>query len=142
RPGGTLATGGGSGIGQLWTPSTAKQLGHPVLTLPAPVATISFDPSGAEFVTAGGPAFTKLWDTKTLQQLGAAFPGSPGQWGNAQFTPDGSKLVTLYKDGHGTIWPGTRATWRTHAGEVAGRNLTKEEWSRYVTGRSYSKPCP
>jgi len=141
-PDGTLATGGWSGIVQLWNPSTGKHLGHPVLALPAPVATISFDPSGAEFVTGGGPAFTKLWDTKTLQQLGAAFPGSPGQWGNAQFTRDGSKLVTLYKDGHGTVWPGTLDAWKAHACRVAGRNLTKEEWSRYVTGRSYARTCP
>ena len=62
--------------------------------------------------------------------------------GNAQFTRDGSKLVTLYKDGHGTVWPGTLSAWKEHACRVAGRNLTKEEWSRYVTSRSYSKTCP
>jgi WD40 repeat protein/class 3 adenylate cyclase len=142
-PDGTLATGAYSGIVELWDPSSGRRLGHPVLALPAPVANISFTPSGDEFATGGGSAgFAKLWDTQTLQQLGAALPGSPGQWGNALFTPDGSKLVTLYQDGRGALWPGTLSAWEEHACRVAGRNFTHEEWSRFVTGRAYAKTCP
>jgi hypothetical protein len=83
----------------------------------------------------------KLWDTHTLQQLGAAFPGEPGQWANAQFTPDGSQLVTLYSNGRGAVWPGSVEAWEAQACRVAGRNLTREEWRRFVPGRSYSKVC-
>jgi WD40 repeat protein len=141
-PDGTLATGAWSGIVQRWDVSSGRQLGHPLLALPAPVATISFDPSGSEFATAGGSGgFVKLWDTKTFQQLGSAFPGSPGQWVSAQFTNDGSKLVTLYQDGRGAVWPGTLGAWEEHACRVAGRDFTREEWSRYVTGRSYDETC-
>jgi WD40 repeat protein/class 3 adenylate cyclase len=142
-PDGVLATGAWSGIVQLWDPSSGKQLGRSVLALPAPVATISFTPSGDEFATGGGSGgFVKLWDTETLQQLGSAFPGSPGKWANGQFTRDGSKLVTLYTAGRGAIWPGTPRAWAEHACRVAGRNLTREEWSRFVTGRAYGKTCP
>ena len=142
-PDGTLATGSWSGIVELWEPSSGRRLGHPVLALPAPVATISFSPSGDEFATGGGSGgFVKLWDTKTLQQLGSPFPGSPGQWANGQFTRDGSKLVTLYQDGRGAVWPGTLSAWEEHACRVAGRNFTREEWSRFVTGRAYAKTCP
>ena len=141
-PDGTLATGSWAGIVQRWDVSTGKQFGHPLLAMPAPVSSISFDPTGNEFATGGGSGgFVKLWDTHTLQQLGAAFPGEPGQWANAQFTPDGSQLVTLYSNGRGTVWPGTVRAWEDHACRVAGRNLTREEWRRFVRGRAYSKVC-
>ena len=141
-PDGTLATGSWAGIVQRWDVSTGKQLGHPLLAMPAPVSSISFDPTGNEFATGGGSGgFVKLWDTHTLQQLGAAFPGEPGQWANAQFTPDGSQLVTLYSNGRGTVWPGTVRAWEDHACRVGGRNLTREEWRRFVRGRAYSKVC-
>jgi WD40 repeat protein len=141
-PDGTLATGAWSGIVQRWDASNGKQLGHPLLALPAPVASISFDPSGERFATGGGSGgFVRLWDTKTLQQLGSALPGSPGLWANALFTPNGSELVTLYQDGHGAVWPASLGAWQQHACRVAGRNLTREEWSRFVTGRSYEKTC-
>ena len=141
-PDGTLATGSWAGIVQRWDPSTGNQLGHSVLAVPAPVSSISFNPTGSEFATGGGSGgFVKLWDTKTLQQLGATFPGEPGQWANGQFTPDGSRLVTLYQNGRGTVWPATVGAWEEHACRVAGRSLTPEEWQRFVTGRAYSKTC-
>jgi WD40 repeat protein len=139
---GTLATGAWSGIVERWDVSSGKRLGHPVLADPAPVASISFNPSGTEFATAGGSGgFVKLWDTHTLQQLGSAFPGSPGKFANAIFTPDGSKLVTLYQDGRGAVWPASVRAWEAHACRVAGRNFTHEEWSRYVAHRSYETTC-
>jgi WD40 repeat protein/class 3 adenylate cyclase len=141
-PDNTLETGSWAGIVQHWDVSTGKQLGHPVLAMPSPVSTISFDPSGSEFATAGGSdGFVKLWDTRTLQQLGSTFPGDPGKWASAAFTPDGSELVTLYETGRGTVWPATVGAWEEHACAVAGRNFTREEWRRFVTGRSYSTVC-
>jgi len=84
----------------------------------------------------------KLWTTKTQQQFGATFPGSPGTWGNAAYTPDGSRIVVVYADGNGSVWPATVGAWEDHACRVAGRNFTREEWSRFVTGRGYSGVCP
>ena len=139
---GTLATGSWEGIVERWDPSTGEQIGHSVLAVPAPVSSLSFNPAGSEFATGGGSGgFVKLWDTKTLQQLGATFPGEPGLWANGQFTPDGSTLVTLYENGRGTVWPATVDAWKEHACRVAGRNLTPEEWQRFVTGRTYGRTC-
>jgi WD40 repeat protein len=141
-PDGALATGSWQGIVQLWRGSSPKELGHALLALPAPVGSIAFDPRGDEFATGGGSGgFVKLWDAKTLQQVGTALPGSPGKWANALFTPSGSQLLTLYDDGHGALWPMSLAAWEAQACRVAGRNLTREEWSRYVTGRPYAHVC-
>jgi WD40 repeat protein len=138
---GTLATGASSGIVEGWDASSGKRLGHPVLALPAPVAAISFSPSGDKFATAGASSGLKLWDTKALQEVGTSFPGSPGLWANAAFTPNGSKLLALYQDGRGVVWPATTNAWEAHACRVAGRNFTHEEWSRFAKGHSYGKTC-
>jgi WD40 repeat protein len=141
-PGGTLATGSWPGIVELWNSETGAQIGHSTLVAAAPVASISFSPGGDLFATAGGSdGLAKIWSTKTQQQFGATFPGDPGFWGNAAYVPDGSKLIVVYQDGKGFVWPTSLNDLEKHACAVAGRNFTREEWSRYVTGRSYSKVC-
>src|SRR5262249_25506181 len=42
-PDGTLATGTWDGIVQLWNPTTGRELGHPVLAQPSPIASLDFD---------------------------------------------------------------------------------------------------
>lgn len=140
---GRLETGTIGGIVQSWSDQTGKELGQPLLALPAPVASIAFQPHTDIFASGGGSGgFVKLWDAQTLQQIGSALPGSPGRWANSAFTPDGSHLVTIYDDGRGAVWPVTVAAWAERACQVAGRNFTQEEWSRFVGGRSYSRVCP
>ena len=139
----TLATGSWAGIMQLWDPATGAQIGHPTLVAASAVASIAFAPAGDTFATTGtSDGLAKLWTTKTRQQFGATFPGNPGQWGSARYTPDGSKLIVVYQDGKGFVWPVSRPAWEDHACAVAGRNLTREEWSRFVGGRRYVNVCP
>jgi WD40 repeat protein/class 3 adenylate cyclase len=139
----TLATGSQAGIVQLWDPATGAQIGHPTSVAASPVASIAFAPAGDTFATASGSdGFAKLWTTKTRQQFGAAFPGHPGQWGSARYTPDGSKLIVVYQNGKGFVWPVSLRAWEDHACAVAGRNLTREEWSRFEGGHRYLTVCP
>src|SRR5262249_19887363 len=124
-------------------PSSGVQLGHPTLVTAAPVAALSYAPDGKTFATTGGSdGVTKLWTTKTQQQFGATMPGSTGQWGTATYTRDGKKLIAVYGDGRGFVWPASTAAWKQHACAVAGRNFTREEWSRYVGNRGYARVCP
>jgi WD40 repeat protein/DNA-binding SARP family transcriptional activator len=138
----TLATGSWAGLVQLWDPATGAQIGHPTSVAASGVASIAFAPTGDTFATAGaGDGLAKLWTTKTRQQFGAAFPGIPGQWGSARYTPNGSKLIVVYQDGKGYVWPVSLRAWEDHSCAVAGRNLTGEEWSRFVGGRRYVSVC-
>jgi hypothetical protein len=38
-------------------------------------------------------------------------------------------------------WPVSLPSWKAQTRRVAGRNLTCDEWSRFVPGRSYAKVC-
>ena len=141
-PAGEFATGTGSGIVQLWNPRTGAALSRPTQVAPAATTNISFDPTGRTFVTSGGSdGIPKLWTTATLQQLGSDFPGDPGSWLNQAYTPDGRDIIVVSQTGRGWIWPATLTAWEQHACNVAGRNLSPEEWSRYVTGKAYSRIC-
>jgi DNA-binding SARP family transcriptional activator/WD40 repeat protein len=139
----TLATGSWAGIVQFWDPGTGAQIGRPTVVAASPVASIAFAPGGDTFATTGSSdGVAKLWTAKTRQQFGAAFPGDPSEWGSARYTPDGSKLIVVYQDGKGFVWPVSGRAWADHACAVAGRNLTREEWSRFVGGRRYVNVCP
>jgi WD40 repeat protein len=139
---GTLATGMNSGVVRLWNPSTGEEIGHPTQVAAAPVASISFHPDGETFATAGGSdGVVKIWTTQTQQQFGDAFPGPPGLWGHAQFVGSGNRLVVVYGGGEAFVWPTSLAAWKQHACAVAGRNLTREEWARFVGNRPYTNVC-
>lgn len=142
-PNGTLATGTYAGVVQLWNPSTGAPISHPALVAAAPVASIAFDRAGGRFATAGGPeGGLKLWFTSSLQQDGATLDPEQGTSGNGQFTPNGQLLLAVNANGHGSLWPVNPAALANHACAVAGRNLTHEEWSRFITGYRYSQVCP
>jgi WD40 repeat protein/class 3 adenylate cyclase len=140
---GTLASGSWAGIVNLWNPKTGKRLGHPTLVAQAPVSAVAFAPDGKGFATSGGSSgHTKVWVTSTLQQLGDDFPGGEGSWGNVAYTPDGRYLFSVYADGSAYRWPVTVGAWEDQACRVAARNFTREEWRRFVAGRSYERVCP
>ena len=80
----------------------------------------------------------RLWLTEALP----AFTGEPGRWGNGAFSAAGDQLFVLYDDGRGFRWPMALGAWEQHACAVAGRNLTREEWARFVTGYPYGQVCP
>jgi DNA-binding SARP family transcriptional activator/WD40 repeat protein len=141
-PDGTLATGSWAGIVQLWNTSSGQAIDHPLLVAAGPVASIAFDPAGERFATTGDDGSAKLWFTNTLQQEGSTFQGQTGAWGHTAFSPNGSNLIVIYDDGKGFAWPVTPSAWKQHACAIAGRNLTREEWARFVTGHDYEPVCP
>ena len=143
RPDGVLATGTWAGIVELWNTHTGVEIGRPTLVAPSPVSSIAFNRHVPFFATTGGTdGLVKLWSTRTRRQFGSSFPREQGSWGNAAFTPDGSQLVVVWDDGHGDVWPTNVGTWERHACFVAGRRLTREEWSRFVGARTYRPACP
>jgi WD40 repeat protein len=142
RPDGVLATGTRAGIVQFWNTDSGAEIGRPTPVAPSPVSSIAFDPRLALFATTGGgDGVARLWSTSTSRVSGASFPSEGSAWGSAAFTPDGSKLVVVWDDGRGDVWPTAVAAWESHACAVAGRNLTREEWARYVPHHPYARVC-
>jgi WD40 repeat protein len=107
-----------------------------------PVAGISFERDGRRFATIGlADSRAKLWTLNPLRQIGASFPRGSGESGQAALTPDGAQLVVGTSNGTGTVWPASAASWSARACTVAARNLTREEWARFIPGAAYRDTC-
>ena len=67
-----------------------------------------------------------------------------GTSGNAQFTAERGKSCSPSTPTATNLasGPSTPPPWRTTHVPCAGRNLTREEWSRFITGYRYSQVCP
>jgi hypothetical protein len=44
--------------------------------------------------------------------------------------------------GNGFTWPTSLAAWEQHACAVAARNLSRQEWARFVAEPRYATVCP
>jgi WD40 repeat protein len=142
-PNQTLATGTRGGIVQLWNPLSGDQIAGSVAVAAGPVTSIAFDPTGQRFATTGGQDGTvKLWFSSTLEQEGAALNTEQGAAATAVFEPGGKALLVVDGHGHAFTWPVSLTAWEQRACTVAGRNLTRAEWTRYLPGQSYTQVCP
>jgi DNA-binding SARP family transcriptional activator/WD40 repeat protein len=142
-PDGTLLSGSWAGTVQRWDAESGDEIDQATLVSAGPVGSISFGSDSTMFSTTGlADGRAKLWTTSPVQQLGSSFPATTGaQAGNAMITPDRRALIAVYDDGSGAVWPLAVDAWKQHACAVAGRNLTREEWSRFITGRAYRSTC-
>jgi hypothetical protein len=119
------------------------QAAGPVAVAAGPDTSSAFDPSGQRFATTGGQDGTvKLWASSTLQQEGTALNTEQGAPTTAAFEPGGEELLAVDDHGSGFTWPTSLAAWEQRACAVAGRNLTRAEWTQYLPGHPYTRICP
>jgi DNA-binding SARP family transcriptional activator/WD40 repeat protein len=142
-PDGKLATGTSGGTVQLWNPTSGEQTARALLAALTPITSIAFDATGRQFATTSAQhGEVKLWFTSTLEQDGATLATERGATSTVAFEPLGGNLLVVDDHGNAFTWPTSPATWEKRACAVAGRNLTREEWSTYLPGRPYTSVCP
>jgi WD40 repeat protein len=142
-PHGSLATGTHSGLVQLWNPTSGNQIAGPVAASTGPVTSIAFDPTGRQFATSASEDGTvRLWFTSTLQQQGPTLATEQGATSTVAFEPHGTRLLVVDDRGNAFTWPTSPTAWEQRASTIAGRNLTRKEWTRFLNGRQYTQVCP
>ncbi|HSU58351.1 MAG TPA: TIR domain-containing protein [Bryobacteraceae bacterium] len=96
-------------------------------------------PSSASFATITHGYLT-VWDGSTGTAL-AQLPNA-GYLRSAAFSPDGRYLLTGSNEGSAAVWLWRSADLRDQACARLTRNLSHEEWSRWLSKQPYRLTCP
>jgi WD40 repeat protein len=139
--GSLLAAGGNNGLVTLIDPAAKRTLSAPLRGVDGPVVSLAFSPDTSRLVTSSTDGTVQLWDVPTHQRLARVTPGAPGHWVFAWFDHDGGTILAA--DDRGGIWsiPAEPDEWERRACDIAGRNLTHEEWEELLPDHSYHATC-
>jgi WD40 repeat protein len=121
---------------QTWRPVSRRLGGHT-----GEVTSVAVSPNGRTLATGSWDGTIWLYDIATGQPLGAPLPAVPNHIVEPHFSPDGAYLYTITDAGTSYRWDVRSSSWARFACEVAGRSLTRTEWSDLLPGRDYSPAC-
>jgi WD40 repeat protein len=142
EPDGTLVFGTLGGVG-FWDPGRGRSLG----SLGVLGNQIALAGDGVTLATVDTLDFgpIRLWDLSRRQAIGLPLRDPRGT-STVAFGSDGAELVSGSAHGSVTIWDRQLFrtdfdSWRTRLCRLAGRNLTTEEWARFLPDERYRKTC-
>jgi WD40 repeat protein/class 3 adenylate cyclase len=142
RDGRLFVTGGGTGDVRFFDARTGKRQGRTVFASAGWVLSMGFDAGGKRLVTGGSDGSVRLINVGSRQQVGSALPGLANTAVWATYTLNGLSVIAVFDAGRGYIWDVVPKDWQEHACTVAGRNLTRSEWQRFLPDRPYRRVCP
>lgn len=149
-----LATGETRGTVQVWSLIERKLLGDPLVTNGGTIWSVSFSPN-TQIVAAGSERGTiHLWMTFTGERRDP-FQSHARRLRALTFAPDGRSVFSGQDDGSVRRWaviPDTTLSssireltlpaLRSQVCRIANRNLSHEEWDRYIdSNTSYRETC-
>jgi WD40 repeat protein len=105
------------------------------------VRSLAYAPDGTILASGSDDGRVGLWDGRTGALLGTMLPGRPNTAVTVEFLPDGHTLLISSVDGAVYTWDTRPQRWVDHACEVAGRNLTQDEWRDAFGDRPYHRTC-
>jgi WD40 repeat protein len=105
------------------------------------VTSLAVSPDGRTLATGSWDGTVWLFDIATGQPLGAPLRAVPNHVADPRFSPDGAYLFAITDTGTSYRWDVRPSTWERYACRVAGRSLTRTEWSELLPDREYAPAC-
>jgi WD40 repeat protein len=124
----------------LWSTDTWKPITPKFGPGVGRLAALAISPDGRTVATGGVDGATRLWDLHSGLQLGSALSGPRGIVA-LDFTSSGDYLMVITGTGQAFRWDVRPSSWARRACEIAGRTLTRVEWSAALPGRDYAPAC-
>jgi WD40 repeat protein/DNA-binding SARP family transcriptional activator len=112
--------------------------------LGATVLWLRYSDDGELLVSGAADGAVSLWDATTLDLLGTVYPphrGEPVPAG-AQFIGDSHDVAIASYDGRVYRWDTGLDRTIDFACQMAGRDLTEDEWAEFLPAQSYRDVCP
>lgn len=116
-----------------------SQVGSPIQVASGLIDPISFSPDGRLFAASSVDQTATLWDIRSRKRLGNSFPIEQGSVPVARFASDGD--LVLENVAATAVWPSDLQTWARFGCQVAGRDLTRAEWTDLLPDRPYRRVC-
>lgn len=131
-----LATGSHDQSVALWDVQTRAQLGQR-LRHHGEVFSMAFSPDGLELAVSEFPTWeTTLWNVPLQREVGHLSTMIVDT-----FNADGTRLAALRPAAGVEAWNVDPQSWQREACQVANRNLTLDEWTRYLGDEPYRATC-
>jgi DNA-binding SARP family transcriptional activator/WD40 repeat protein/energy-coupling factor transporter ATP-binding protein EcfA2 len=113
-------------------------------SLGAEVWWLNYSDDGELLVSGAADGGVSLWDAATLDLLGTVFPPHRGQpvAAAAQFIGDTHDVAIASYDGKVYRWDTDRERALEFACQMAGRDLTEDEWAQFLPAQPYRSVCP
>lgn len=142
QPGGEiLASASADRTVRLWNVRTGTQRTGSPLTGPEDALTgVSFSPDGKIVAASGLKGRVFLWEAGSGHPVGPGLQGTDSAL-NVTFHPNGKFLVSG-TDQSVLLFDLRYETWRVEACRTVARNLTDEEWHKYLRREPYRRTCP
>ena len=102
---------------------------------------IAFSPDGRILASGDDKGNVFLWDATSGVRI-AELRGHDGSVYELAFSQDSTKLASVGRDETLMLWQLGPADLAGMACTTANRNLTQEEWARFVEGYEYEATCP
>jgi WD40 repeat protein len=131
-----------SGSGTVFVVDTDRQEVTATLSSEGtPLSAVAGTPDGRRVlaVSASGPLY--VWDRGTGRQIGPPLAGHGSAATDLVMISDGQTVVTTEQEAWVLRRPTTPTQWAETACRIAGRDLSRQEWDRYLPGRPYRPTC-
>ncbi|MCC8242825.1 WD40 repeat domain-containing protein [Saccharothrix luteola] len=136
----TLATAGHDQTVILWDVTTRTRLDTITDHTDADFTGVAFSPDGRTLAYTSGDAAIALWDV-SRRTTTARLTGHTQRVHAIAFSPDGHHLATAGADQNLILWDVDPERAITHVCAAAGRDLTPDEWRRYLPSTPYARTC-
>lgn len=135
-----VATGSYDGTICLWDVRTHQRSGAPLVSNRAGVCCLAVSKDGLLLASGTTDHAITLWSVGERRSIGQPLRAHREWVSSLAFTPDGLHLLSAGNDGGVMIWSVNMEDWFSLARKLVKRNLTVEEWDRFIGPNSPYTP--